>query len=98
MKIKMKSLLAGPGGVMLSGCTYEVNEAFGESLVEQGYAERIGRPAPMPEEPQAPPEEPQAVETASIEPPSEKAVGTPARAAKAGKGKKPKQSSQSFPG
>ena len=44
MKIKMKTLYAGPAGVMEAGNTYLVNLDVGLALVQSKFAEEIGSP------------------------------------------------------
>ena len=44
MKIKMKTLYAGPAGVMEAGKTYLVNPDVGLALVQSKFAEEISSP------------------------------------------------------
>jgi len=44
MKIKMKTLYAGPAGVMEAGKTYLVNPNVGLALVQGKFAEEIDSP------------------------------------------------------
>lgn len=73
MKIRLKTMLAGPGGSYSPG-THDVPEQFARELIEGGYAEALEAPASAkaPVEVAAP--EPLTVpETAMVEP-SETAV------------------------
>jgi hypothetical protein len=42
MKVRYKTLAAGPGGVIRPGDEAEVTEQLGKQLVSGGYAEAIG--------------------------------------------------------
>jgi hypothetical protein len=42
MKIRMKSLCAGPSGVMIAGQEYDVSNEQAEELIRGGYAVRVG--------------------------------------------------------
>lgn len=43
MKIQMKSMCAGPNGVMAAGQVYDVPDTFAEELISGGYAVRVGK-------------------------------------------------------
>lgn len=45
MKIKLKSILAGPDGVRHPGTIIEVDEKIGQHMLDNGYADLIERPA-----------------------------------------------------
>ena len=59
MRIRMKTLSAGPAGTREQGKEYDVPDAEGEQLVRGHHAERVG-PSPRP-----------AVESAAVEPADE---------------------------
>jgi hypothetical protein len=44
IRIRMRTLAAGPAGVMLSGEEYDVEAGLGAGLVAGGYAEPVGAP------------------------------------------------------
>lgn len=46
MKLRMRTLSAGPKGVRRPGQIVDVPEAEGEQLLKGGYAERLDAPAP----------------------------------------------------
>jgi len=46
VRIRMRTLAAGPEGVLLSGETYEIDERIAAPLITGGYAERIGASEP----------------------------------------------------
>ena len=77
MKIRLKTLMAGPGGVFLPGSVIEVSPEEARALIAGGYAEAVPRPAAPPQN------EPPPVETAAIQPgsravrPESKARKTP---------------------
>lgn len=51
MKIRMRTVAAGPAGTLQPGQEYEVPKEFGEALVAGGYAEELAaksKPAPKP--------------------------------------------------
>ena len=52
MKVRLKTLMAGPEGVFQPGSVVDLESDHAEALISGGYAERMERP----------------VETASIEP------------------------------
>jgi hypothetical protein len=52
MKVRLKTLMAGPEGVFQPGSVVDLDAEQAEALVSSGYAERLERP----------------VETAAIEP------------------------------
>ncbi len=72
MKIRLKTLMAGPEGVFPPGSVIEVSSEEARALIAGGYAE----PVPNPDAPQAP--ELPVVETAALEPGS-RAVKPPVR-------------------
>lgn len=71
MRVRLKSLIAGPDGVFAPGT--ELDRADGEALVAGGYAEPLEAPAPAASE-----QAPQPVERA-VEPAAEQAVAQPQR-------------------
>jgi hypothetical protein len=77
MKIRLKTLMAGPDGVFPPGSVIEVSPEEARALIAGGYAESVPRPAV------APKAEPPAVETAAVQPgsravrPESKARKTP---------------------
>ncbi len=62
MKIRLKTLMAGPDGVFLPGSVIEVSPEEARALFAGGYAEPVPRPAALPKE------EPPTVETAAVQP------------------------------
>lgn len=82
IRIRMKTLCAGPTGVMKPGQEYTVDAARATPLIDGGYAERVGIPS-------APPKSDQ-VETASQSAPENAATHT--TTAKGGKPSKPPKS------
>lgn len=73
MRIKMRSTMAGPDGVLLAGHIGEVEDAKGAALIAAGYAEAVESTEVIKEKPK---QEPQ--ETATAEP-SENAMAPPPR-------------------
>lgn len=71
MKIRMKTLAAGPSGVMNPGVEYPVSQADGEALVSGGYAVEV-KDLPVKETPKAKDEK--IVESAEAHPAPEQAV------------------------
>ena len=43
MKVKLKTLMAGPGGCFQPGETIDVKEAEARALVSGGFAEAVGK-------------------------------------------------------
>lgn len=83
MKLRMRTLSAGPKGVRAPGQVIEVSDAEGEQLLKGGYAERLEAPAPRK------PAADVKTETASTAPP-ENAAGAGGKKPAAGAGgKKP---------
>jgi len=79
MKITMRTLSAGPAGILEAGKTYEVEDRFARALVGGGYAVPAGKPIPA----AAPAiEVPAEVETAVAAPAPEKAVSPRGKALK----------------
>ena len=71
MKITMRTLSAGPAGILEARKTYEVEDRFARVLVAGGYAIPAGKPVPA----AAPAiEVPTEVETTMAAPSAEKAV------------------------
>ncbi len=62
MKIRLKTLMAGPEGVFLPGSVIEVSPEEARALIAGGYAETVPRPAAQQKD------EPPAVETAAVQP------------------------------
>ena len=78
MRVKMRTTMAGPHGVILAGKQGEVPDEQGKALVAAGYAERVE--APPPEEKKAEKEsETPALETATAEPGETAMMDPPAR-------------------
>jgi hypothetical protein len=75
MRVRLKTLMAGPEGVFPIGSVIDAGDEEAEALIAGGFAERYDRPV----EPVV--VEPAAVETAAIEPGS-RAVKAAARARK----------------
>jgi hypothetical protein len=77
MKIRLKTLMAGPEGVFPPGSVIEVSPEEARALIAGGYAEAVPRPAAQ-EKDELP-----AVETAAVQPgsravrPESKARKTP---------------------
>jgi hypothetical protein len=77
MKIRLKTLMAGPEGVFPPGSVIEVSPEESKALISGGYAEAVPRPATQPKD------EPPPVETAAVQPgsravrPESKARKTP---------------------
>lgn len=54
MIIKMKSLAAGPDGVMASGKEYNLDDNVAQALIDGGYAELVGgQDAPIDDAPES---------------------------------------------
>jgi hypothetical protein len=70
MKVRLKTLMAGPEGVFSPGAVIDAGTEEAEALIAGGYAERVD-----------PPVQPAAVETAAIEP-GNRAMRPAARARK----------------
>lgn len=70
MQIKMKTLLAGPGGIRHVGQVYEVSKKEGKALIEAGAAEEaeVNEAAAANETVQAPKPQKAEPETATISP------------------------------
>ena len=77
MRVKLKTTMAGPGGVNRAGSEITVSAEQGSALVDGGYAEKI-EPVKMP-----------APETATAEPDAERAVTPPPKKRKRAKKKGP---------
>ena len=75
MKIRLKTLMAGPEGVFLPESVIEVSPEEARALIAGGYAEPVPRQAAPAKE------EPPAVETATIQPGS-RAIRPEAKARK----------------
>ena len=65
MQIKMKTLLAGPGGIRHPGQVYEVSKKEGKALIEAGAAEAVETAPP---ETAAPAAEPEVAEGETVTP------------------------------
>ena len=74
MKIRLKTLVAGPEGVSLPGSLIEHSPEEARTLIAGGYAEAVPRPAAQEKD------EPPAVETAAVQPPYRRGGAGPARA------------------
>jgi len=72
MKIRMKTTMAGPDGVVGIGKIADFDPEKARQLVDAGYAEWVDKPERIPE-------------TAAIEPAVEKAIKPPARKRKKSK-------------
>jgi len=71
MKITMRTLSAGPSGILEPGKIYEIENKFAQALIGGGFAVPAGKPAPA----AAPASEvPTEVETTMAAPAAEKAV------------------------
>jgi len=75
MRIRMRTTMAGPDGVVLVGKEVELPKKKAEGLIEAGYAEQVVE-APAPKKEEA--KKPEAKETATAEP-AENAMAPPAR-------------------
>jgi len=80
MRVRMRTLSAGPRGVRRPGEEHEVSEEEGRALVKGHYADEVRKP-PKPEQAVAGPAE------TAVAPPAEKAVAGPEEEAHRGRGR-----------